>query len=164
MTHQYIGIEIVTMTAAMRSTLVEHIRGLGPLEHAQPSHLHHGRVRLDNQAYIGEAEFEAETITAEAICDRLAGWYGVAADSVTYSTTQTPYGPVMTIKTGSTSRLRLIAFGGLDADGAGSAGESHEAVLAYLAANRDAWEPGEEVTRAVSRGPRGRSGLRRRAG
>jgi hypothetical protein len=139
MSHLYIGVEVVTMTGAMKNTLVEHLRSLGPKGDDRPSRINHWRIRPDGNAAIFEAEFDAETITAKALSDMLAKWYNVAPATLSTSMAQTPYGPYATVKTGATTRLRIIAFGGVDADW----GTSRAAVMEYLAANRDAWEPKE---------------------
>jgi hypothetical protein len=139
MSHLYIGIEALSLTAAQRNTLVSHLRSLGPQSGPMPAKITHWRPRLDNLAAIFEAEFDADTVTPLAIRNRLAQIYGVAQSNITYATQQTAYGPVVTYRAANQDRLRLIAFGGVDATWA----ESHAAVTAYLAANRADWEPAE---------------------
>ena len=134
--HQYIGIEVLTMTAAMRGTLVEALKHIGRQDGDQPCKINHWRIRPDGMAAIFEAEFDADEVTPNRMAHRLEALYNLAPSAVSQTVTQTAYGPMVTFKTNTTNRLRLIAFGGLDA----SYGESHAAVLAYLAANKTAWE------------------------
>ena len=136
MTHVYLGIEVLTMTAAMRGTLVEALKKIGKQDGPSPNLINHWRIRPDGMAAIFEAEFDADEVTPNRVASRLEGLYNLAPSAVSQTVTQTAYGPMVTFKTNTTNRLRLIAFGGLDA----SYGESHAAVLAYLAANKTAWE------------------------
>jgi hypothetical protein len=114
------------------------LRALGSNTHPNPCMRNHWRVRLDNQAVIFEANFNDEDWTVATIRQRLANIFGVNVTLVTANTTTTAYGPVVTISYSGTARLRMIAFGGLLATWA----QSHDLVLAYLAANKAAW--GEE--------------------
>jgi hypothetical protein len=139
MTHNYLGIEILTMTAGMRSTLVDALQRLGRQSGPQPCRINHWRIRPDNMAAILESEWDLDEVTPTALARRLENLYGLQPGAVSQTVTQTQYGPVVTFKTGSTNRLRAIAFGGVDA----TWGESLLAVTAYLADNRAAWEPQE---------------------
>lgn len=139
MTHAYIGIEALTMTAALKQTLVQALKALGRQDGPQPCRINHSRTRPDNNALILEAEWNEDEVTAAALARRLETLYGLAAGAVSQAVTQTPYGPMVTFKTGTTNRLRLVVFGGLEADWP----TSREACLAYLAANRAAWEPAD---------------------
>ena len=134
--HNFIGIEALTMTAANRATLVDALKRLGRQDGPAPCKITHWRTRLDNLAIILEAEWAEDEVTVAALAHRLEALYNLAPSAVSQTVTQTAYGPMVTFKTNTTNRLRLIAFGGLDA----SYGESHAAVLAYLAANKTAWE------------------------
>ena len=138
MSRQYYGIENLALTVAQRDTLVSALRQLGANTHPNPCYRNHWRVRLDNQAIIFEGNFNDGDWTVATIRQRLATIFGVNVTLVTASTTTTAYGPVVTISYNSTARLRMIAFGGLLATWA----QSHDLVLAYLAANKTAW--GEE--------------------
>ena len=134
--HNFIGIEALTMTAANRATLVDALKRLGRQDGPAPCKITHWRTRLDNLAIILEAEFDADEVTPNRMAHRLEALYNLAPSAVSQTVTQTAYGPMVTFKTNTTNRLRLIAFGGVDA----SWGESLAAVQQYLAANRAAWE------------------------
>ena len=134
--HNFIGIEALTMTAANRATLVDALKRLGRQDGPAPCKITHWRTRLDNLAIILEAEWAEDEVTVAALAHRLEALYNLAPSAVSQTVTQTAYGPMVTFKTNTTNRLRLIAFGGVDA----SWGESLAAVQQYLAANRAAWE------------------------
>jgi len=137
MAHVYVGVEIVIMTAVNRATLVAALKRLGRQADPQPCRVLHYRTRLDNLAVLLEAEFDnPEDVSVAGMARRLEEMYGLAAGSVTYTTASTAYGNMVTFKTGSTSRLRMIVFGGVEA----SWGESLAAVTAYLKANQASWE------------------------
>ena len=135
--HQYIGIEVLTMTAAMRGTLVEALKHIGRQDGDQPCKITHWRTRLDNLAIILEAEWAEDEVTVAALAHRLEALYGLAAGTVTTTTTQSAYGPLVVFKTGTTSRLRLVVFGGVEA----SWGESLAKATLYLKDNAATWEP-----------------------
>jgi len=142
----YIGIEDVALTPAARETLIDGLKQLGRANDSPyPNLRNHWRIRPDGKAVILEAEFDDTTITAAAIKTRLVALFNVSASSVTYTTAQTVYGPTITFKQNSTVRLRMIAFGGVNATWA----ESRLAASAYIkACQADAdpynnWEPVE---------------------
>ena len=136
MSRLFVGIELLTMTAAMKQTLVSALQKLGRQSGPNPCEIMHWRIRLDNEAVILEAEFSTDDVSLPRMATRLEQLYNLSPGAVTYTTASTVYGPVVTFKTGTTNRFRMVCFGGLDA----SYGESHAAVLAYLAANKTAWE------------------------
>jgi hypothetical protein len=135
MSRQYYGIEAINLTLVQRQTLVDALQRLGANQHPNPSHRCHWRVRLDNLAVIFEAEFDDADWTVDGVKTRLANLLGINANLVTSAVSQTQYGPVVTYSR-SGDRLRLVAFGGLLA----TWDESHDQVLAYLAANTSAWD------------------------
>lgn len=133
----YVGIADLGLTVEQRTTLIEGLKLLGRKNDSPFPHLrNHWRVNLAQDSIILEAEFEDSTITAEAIKTRLVSLFGVAPSSITYVTTQSEYGPVVTFRHNSVNKLRLIAFGGLDA----TREESRQAVIAYLRDNAADWE------------------------
>ena len=136
MSHLYIGIEVLTMTAAMRDTLVEALKKIGRQDGPYPNLINHWRIRPDGMAAIFEAEFDAGEVTPNRMTNRLEGLYNLGPGTVSQTVTQTAYGPLVTFKTGSTNRLRLIAFGGVDV----SWGESSVAVQKYLSDSKSTWE------------------------
>jgi hypothetical protein len=127
----YFYVEILSATPAQRDTLVAQLQTLGQRNaDANPRYRNHWRIRLDNLAAIFEAMWDDSQLTAVAIRNRLAAIFGVANTSITYATTQTAYGPVITYTYASVARLRLGVFAG------------PVAARQYLADNAAAWEPG----------------------
>ena len=135
MSHLYVGIENLGLTGAQKQTLFAAIRQLGPLSHPQPSHLNHGRVRLDANALIVEALFDEDTITIEGVKGYLASILGVDPATISHTVTQTAYGPLVTFSRNG-DKLRLIQFGGVSPTWM----ESGDACRAYLKANISEWE------------------------
>ena len=136
MSRQYYGVEAINLSAQQRQTLVHGLKQLGRSDdHAQPAWRNHWRIRLDNLAVIFEGDFADESWTVESIKNRLANLFNVDADSIDAQVQQTAYGPLATFTRGPAT-VRLVAFGGLLATWQ----ESRAAALAYLAANREAWE------------------------
>jgi hypothetical protein len=138
--HIYVGIEDLSLTAGQRSTLATQLRALGNNAHDQPHHRNHWRIRLDGLAAIYEAEFNAADWTIGATKTRLANLFGVTDSSITHSV-QTPTfstrpSSVVTFAYLSINRLRLVAFGGLDA----TRQESLDEVRAYIDQNKAAWD------------------------
>lgn len=139
--HGYFGIESLSLTDNQRNTLVKALRRLGPGNHSQPCKLCHWRVRPDGLAAIFEAEFDEDHLTIAAFKNRLATIFNVSASNITHATTTAYNSPVVTFKYNNVNQLRLALFGGTGA----SWEESRTAAVAYLAANREAWEAEEAV-------------------
>jgi hypothetical protein len=100
-----------------------------------PNERNHWRARTDNLAVIFEAVFDDSLMTAVAMRNRLAQLFVVSQASVTYATTQTAYGPVVTFTYNAIARLRMGVFGGVGA----SYTDSRAAAQAFLQANAAAW-------------------------
>lgn len=144
----YLGIENIALDAAQKASVVAALRKLGPKSHTSPARLMHWRTRLDGDAAIFECLFDADTITIESVKAFLATAVGVSpaviSDAVAFVTFGGQPTPVVTYSAGGTARLRVAVFAGLEQDGEPTTWEqSHDAVLAYLAENRDAWEGAE---------------------
>jgi hypothetical protein len=138
----YMYIEVLSMTAQQRQTLVDALRAWGVRNDSQyPHERNHWRVRPDGLAVIFEAVFDNSLMTAVAMRNRLAQLFGVAQASVTYATTQTAYGPVVTFTYNAIARLRMGVFGGVDATYA----DSWAAAQAFLQANAAAWGDTQDV-------------------
>jgi hypothetical protein len=136
MPHQYIGVEVLSMTAQQRQTLIDALRALVPERDEQPAWRVHLRLRLDNQAAIVEARWKDADVTDASIRRYLAQAFGVAEGTVTSAATTNAYGRVLTLTYNSVQRVRFILFGGAGA----SWEQSWQAALAYLAANIAQWE------------------------
>ena len=136
MPHQYIGIEILSMTAGQRQTLIDALRALVPERNEQPAWRVHLRIRLDNQAAIVEARWQDAHITDASIRRYLAQAFGVAEGTVTSAATTNAFGRVLTLTQSAIQRVRFLLFGGVGA----SWEQSRQATLAYLAANLAQWE------------------------
>jgi hypothetical protein len=134
--HAYLGIEILSMTAPQRQTLIDALRALLPERDEQPAWRVHLRVRLDSQAAIVEARWQDVDITDASIRRYLAQAFGVAEGTVTSAATTNAYGRVLTLTYSAVQRVRFILFGGVGATWE----QSRQAVLAYLAANGVQWE------------------------
>jgi hypothetical protein len=139
MKHVYIGIEILSATAAQRDTFIAALRALGPALDPQPSHRNHHRTRLDGQAVIIEAAFGDNDLTVANVQGFLANAFGVAANTITPTLSGTVYGPLVTFARGGINRVRFILFGGATP----THEESRLAAIAYLLTNRLEWEPEE---------------------
>lgn len=135
--HLYWYAQDIALTAGQRQTLVQQLRALmADPDDPQPCRRNHFRPNLAGDTVIFEAAVDTDHLTAVSVRNRLAALFGVAQTSITYTTTQTAYGPALTYKHNTTNRVRFGVFGGLEA----SRGESLAAVTAYLADNRAAWE------------------------
>ena len=136
MPHQYIGIEILSMTTGQRQTLIDAIRALLPERDEQPAWRVHHRMRLDNQAAIIEARWQDVDVTNGKCIQYLANAFGVAPATVTSAATTNAYGRILTLTYNAVQRVRFLIFGGVGA----TCEQSRQAVLAYLAANIAQWE------------------------
>jgi hypothetical protein len=136
MPHQYVGIEVLSMTAGQRQTLIDALRALVPERDEQPAWRVHLRTRLDSQAAIVEARWQDMNITDASIRLYLAQAFGVAEGTVTSAATTNAFGRVLTLTYSAIQRVRFILFGGVGV----SWEESRQATLAYLAANGVQWE------------------------
>ena len=133
----YFYIEDLALTVAQRNTLVGQLKTIGLRdEDPKPRNRNHWRVRADNKAVIFEGWFDDSQLTAVNLRARLAAIFGVATSSITYATTQSAYGPYMTYTYNAAARARVGVFGGPFA----TYPESQAAALAYLDANRAAWD------------------------
>lgn len=144
----YILCEDLALTPAQRATLIAGLRTLGPASDSQPCRLNHWRVRLDDAAVLFEADFQADTITAAAVRQRLAALFGVPLAQIGMATSTQRYGaagPASGIAeywhtgTPAVRRVRFVAFGGTSPTWE----QSRDEVLAYLSANSAAWESSE---------------------
>jgi len=136
MFHGYFYIEVLSLTAGQKTTLVDQLQQMGLKNNSlYPHERNHWRTRPDNNAVIFEAVFDDTLLTAESIKTRLVNIFNVPSNQVTFTTTQTAYGPVVTYTYSNVQRLRLGIFGGLSA----TLQQSRDAVLAFLAANGAAW-------------------------
>ena len=138
--HLYFGIENIGLNATQRATLVDVLRSLGPASDPQPCMLNHRRVRLDGEAAIFEARFDEDTLTINAMKQRLGTIFGVSWATIGSSTANHDWGgqttPVVTFSRAGTDYLRMALFGGTDATWE----ESRQATLGYLAAYQEQWE------------------------
>jgi hypothetical protein len=133
----YFYIENLALTSAQRDTLVDQLKAFGQRNaDGNPRYRNHWRIRLDTQAVIFEAVWDDTQLTATAMRNRLAAIFGVANTSITYSTTQTVYGPVVTYAYSASATLRMGVFGGLTATYL----DSQVAALQFLKDNSAAWE------------------------
>ena len=141
-THVYLGMLNVALTSTQKVQLVSVLNTLGPSSDPQPCHLNHRRIRLDNDAIIYEALFDADTISITSVKNYLAAIFGVPAANVTssvaYQTFSTIPTAVVTFTYNSTARLRIAFFGKGSGDWP-TWQQSREETRAYLASNAAAW-------------------------
>jgi hypothetical protein len=132
----YFYIEDLGLTATQRQTLVDVLRAWGLRNDSPyPNLRNHWAIRPDGLAVIFEGSLDADKLTAVWFRAKLAEIFGVALLSITYSTLQTKYGPVVTFKYNTVNKLRMGIFGGLTATWE----ISHAAALLYLADYKDLW-------------------------
>jgi hypothetical protein len=132
----YFFVEDLNLTAGQRQTLIDQLKAIGRRDDApNPKDLNHWRIRPDNRAVIYEAWFDEDHLTAIGMRDRLASIFGVAPATITFSTTQTAYGPAVTYTHSAQQKLRLGVFGGVSA----SYQQSQAAVQQFLRDNAAAW-------------------------
>ena len=135
----YMAIENLNLSTPQRQLLVATIKSLGPRAHFLPDHFNHWRVRLDNEAVIFEAQFDADNVSVASFTYRLAMIFDVEPDTIGHSVNHYTFDagptPVVTFSRGGTNYLRMACFGGLSSTWA----QSHRETLAYLAANSAAW-------------------------
>ena len=136
MPHQYIGVEVLSMTAGQRQTLIDALRALLPERDEQPAWRVHLRLRLDNQAAIVEARWQDGDVTDAKIISYLANAFGVAPGTVTSAVSSNAFGRVLTLTQSAVQRVRFLLFGGVGATWE----QSRQAALAYLAVNSAQWE------------------------
>lgn len=141
--HGYFGIEALSMTGAQKTTLLAALRALGPTraETDWPPYLMQFRPRLDNNAALFEARFNEDNLTVAALKQFLADAFSIPVANISNVNTSATFAvkpsPIVTLRSASTDRLRVVLFADVDATWA----ESREECAAYLAANRAAWEP-----------------------
>lgn len=132
----YFYAEALNITTAQKDTLVDALKAWGEHnDHNLPHHRIHWRVRTDNNAVIFEADFNEDNLTPVWFRNKLAQIFNVDPSTITFSTNQTQYGPVVTFVRGGQNRLRFGLFGGLSATYL----QSQSAVLSYLKDNAIAW-------------------------
>lgn len=140
MAHLYFGIENINLTNPQRDQVVAALQALG-LQNGGPAHLrNHWRIREDNQAAIFEADFDVNDLTTLKFRTLLASIFGVLLSSITASAVTASFGAgttqVATFTRTGTDYLRVAVFGGVSA----TYEQSRQEALAYLAANRVAWD------------------------
>ena len=135
MAHIYIGLEVLSMTAPQKQTLMDAIKALGPRSDPQPARLLHSRTRLDGNAAIFETNFGDNEVTIDAVKNYFASAFAIDPAMISHSVVQMAYGPIVTL-THTVDRLRLVQFGGVSPTWV----ESGDAARAYLRANMTAWE------------------------
>jgi hypothetical protein len=133
----YFYVEALSLTTPQLNTLVAQLQALGQRNaDTNPRMRNHWRTRLDGQAVIFEAWWDDSHLTALAMRNRLAAIFGVANTNITYATSQTAFGPLVTYTYASVDRLRVGVFAGPTA----TYQDSQAAALDYLSDNAATWE------------------------
>ncbi len=130
------GIENLALPPAQKAQLVDALRALGRNADPAPCRRNHWRVRPDGEAVIWHAAWDVSDWTVAAMKARLGSIFNVDPSTITASTAQTDYGPLITFGRGGTNYLRAIVFGGVDC----TYEQSHAAALAYLRDYAEQWE------------------------
>jgi hypothetical protein len=138
--HRYFFIENLGLPAGQRLAVLDWLKGLGRDEQSRlPARRMQVRLRPDGQAAIFEALIETDDLNGAAVKNRLAQLIGAALGNLSYATSSTACGPLLTFRLNGTAILRLGLPGGLDADWE----TSRQAVLGYLNSALAEWEPPE---------------------
>ena len=142
--HGYFAIEDLGLTSGQRATLWTAIQALGMSnDDPQPAKRIHWVFRLDNNAVIFEALFDAENLTIAKFKTRLAALFGVSVGDITANTIQQTYKTeatdIATFKYQDDNKVRFAAFAGVGSTWTQSKTEAK----AFIDANLDAWEPAE---------------------
>jgi hypothetical protein len=112
----YFYIENLGMNAQQKQTLIDAMKAWGlHNDTSNPRDRNHWRVRLDNEAVIFEAVFEADQLTVSNLRTHLAGVFGVNENLISFTTSQNQYGELVVFKYNNVDRLRVGVFGGRSA-------------------------------------------------
>lgn len=112
----YFFIENFGLTPQQKQTLVTALQGFGMRNDAlNPRDRNHWRVRLDGEAVIFEAVFNADNLTVASLRARLAGIFGVDENQISADTSQNQYGDLAVFSYNDVVRLRVGVFGGRSA-------------------------------------------------
>lgn len=148
MWHGYVGFQDLNLNAAQRAALWQVFKNLPPaLVTGQPQHKNQLRFSLDNRKAICELLFNAGDVTIANIRQKLAHVFEVDVANIAVAQTVIEVGwshsPVWTFRYGGTSYLRVVVFGGMEADWK----QSRDAALDYVRQNRAEWDldPGPGV-------------------
>jgi hypothetical protein len=146
----YFGVEILDLTPAQANTLVygndetgtPGFRHLGRREGGNARQRMHLRIRSDNQAAIFEAAIDTDDLTVLKVRQYLARLFGVNVNTISAQMGVAEFGNGTTVfatfSHSGQAKLRLAAFGGVDATWA----ESRLETVAYLAQDAAAWNEG----------------------
>ena len=142
--HLYFGLEVLSLTAPQKATLVANLQALGQRNGGLPNERNHWRLRPDDDAVIFEAVFSEDNLTADSMKTWLASIFGVAVGTISHNLTTPTFGTrpsqVLTFTYNSIQRIRSVVFGSVRIDDVLTTyEESHAEALAYLAANAAAW-------------------------
>ena len=139
----YFGIENLALTNPQRNTLVSELGLLGQEDTGLCHRRMRSRVRLDNQAIIFRAVFDENQLTPTALRNRLATIFGVAANTITPTTTTVNLAGIQTqvvmFNRLGTDYLRCVMFGKPNG-GWPTIQQSGDAAWAYVIANLAQWE------------------------
>jgi hypothetical protein len=138
--HGYFGIENIDLNNAQRSLLVTEIQALGiSPQDESPAKRHHWRFRLDNDAAIFEALYNADNITVEKFKSFLVDIFSVDVGDIgnvnTTFTWDTRISNIITLDLLGVDKLRVAIFGGLGANWVQSGNEAR----AYIIDNDADW-------------------------
>ena len=128
----YFYIENLGLNAQQKTTLVSALQFWGQHNDApNPRDRNHWRVRLDGEAVIFEAVFEADNLTVPSLRSRLADLFSVNDEQIDVSTSQNKYGNVATFSYNNVDRLRVGVFAGLQAGYAGSQAAAQQFIIDF---------------------------------
>lgn len=150
-THVYLAVQRLTLSNANWNTLVAAMQAKGDNASPRPNRRNHWRFSLDGTIGVFEAAFESANIDEAWFVDWAAGVFGVNPALVGTATGYNQYGRFSTFSqpAGVTNRMRIGVFGFVQGQSWPEYAQSHAAVIAYIGANRAAWEPVEQEGFAI---------------
>ena len=129
------------LTNSQRALLVTELQALGISPNdASPARRNHWRIRLDNDAAIFEAIYDADNITVAKFKSFLANIFSVGVGDIgnvnTTFTWDARVSNIITLDLLGVNKLRVSVFGGLSA----TREQSRIEALAFIAVNINEWQ------------------------
>lgn len=141
--HGYFAIEDLGLSAVQRQTLRDGLIAFyqdNQEPTRQPAEILHWRLSLDGTMAIFEALFDDGKLTVATFKQFLGDTFSVDPATIDHTNSSVTLAkhntPIIILARGGTDYLRVALFAGLSA----TWDKSHEAVLAYLEANRADWD------------------------
>jgi hypothetical protein len=131
----YFYIENLGLNAQQKQALVSALQSWDLHNDApNPRDRNHWRVRLDGEAVIFEAVFNADDLTVSSLQSRLADLFGVNVEQIDASTSQNQYGEVAIFSYNHVDRLRVGVFAGRQAGYPASQAAAQQFIIDFASA------------------------------